>query len=253
MRESRVQNYQPKFKSQLYPWIQILGIIGCGLLIFGMGREALIAFGIFILSGFFIYWFYGRIRTTREYALLHLIERITAKEITTHLLETELKEIIRERDDIMRDMFDTIIEQCIVLDIDETMPLDDFFKLVSNTLSPRIKIKAPLLFQLISDREKETSTVIAPGIAIPHIIIDGEHQFDILLIRCKKGIRFSDNDQKVHTVFVLVGTRDERNFHLRVLAAIAQILQSDNFNKKWLAAKNEQALRDIILLGKRMR
>ena len=85
------------------------------------------------------------------------------------------------------------------------------------------------------------------------IIIEGDHIFDILIVRCRKGIMFSEKTPKVHTVFVLVGTRDERNFHLRALAAIAQVAQDPLFEKKWLSAKNEQALRDIILLSKRMR
>lgn len=253
MRESRVQNYQPKFKSPLYPWVQILGIIGCGLLIFKMGKESLVAFGIFIVVGLFIYWFYGRIRTTREFALLHLIERITAKELTSYTLETELKEIIRERDDITKDRFDNIIEKCVVLDIDKKIKLDEFFKLVSDALSKSVKVKSSDLFKLISERERETSTVIAPGIAIPHIIVDGEKLFDMLLVRCKEGIQFSESASKVHVVFVLIGSRDERNFHLRALAAIAQILQDSNFMKKWISAKSKKALRDIVLLGKRMR
>jgi len=253
MRESRVQNYQPKFKSPLYPWVQILGIIGCGLLIFEMGKGSLIAFCVFIVGGLFIYWFYGRIRTTREFALLHLIERITAKELTSYTLETELKEIIRERDDITKDRFDYIVEKCVVLDIDKKIKLDDFFNLVSDTLSKSVKVKSSDLFELISERERETSTVIAPGIAIPHIIVDGEKLFDMLLIRCKEGIQFSESASKVHVVFVLIGSRDERNFHLRALAAIAQILQDSNFMKKWMSAKNKKALRDIVLLGKRMR
>ncbi|MCP4651312.1 MAG: amino acid permease [PVC group bacterium] len=253
MRESRVQNYQPKFKSPLYPWVQILGIVGCGLLIFEMGKEPLIACCIFIIGGLFIYWCYGRIRTTREFALLHLIERITAKELTSYTLETELKEIIRERDDITKDRFDYIIEKCAVLDIDQNIKLDDFFRLVSDTLSKSLKVKSSILFQLISEREKETSTVIAPGIAIPHIILDGEKLFDVLLVRCKKGITFSETASKVHVVFVLIGSKDERNFHLRALAAIAQILQDSNFMKKWMDAKNKKALKDIVLLGKRMR
>ncbi len=253
MRESRVQNYQPKFKSPLYPWIQILGIIGCGLLIFNMGKESIIAFGVFIVVGLFIYWFYGRIQTTREFALLHLIERITAKELTSYTLETELKEIIRERDDITKDRFDNIIEKCVVLDIDKKTKLDDFFKLVSDALSESAKIKSSDLCKLISERERETSTVIAPGIAIPHIIVEGENLFDMLLVRCKEGIEFSESASKVHVVFVLIGSRDERNFHLRSLAAIAQILQDQNFMKKWISAKSKKALRDIVLLGKRMR
>ena len=75
-----------------------------------MGSQALLVGAVLVIGGLFVYWFYGRIRTTREFALLHLIERITAKDLTTHLLETELKEIIRERDEIVKDRFDRVID-----------------------------------------------------------------------------------------------------------------------------------------------
>ncbi|RKY36336.1 MAG: hypothetical protein DRP78_03905 [Candidatus Omnitrophota bacterium] len=253
MRESKVQNYQPKFISPLYPWVQIVGIIGYALLIFEMGIHSFAVFSIFVSFGFFIYWFYGRIRTTREYALLHLIERITAKELTTHSLETELKEIIQERDEITKDRFDQIIEKCVILDINKPIQVKDFFKLAAEILSQKLHMQPSDLLQLLLAREQETSTVIGEGIAVPHIIVQGQHLFDILLVRCKKGIKFSDASPAVNTVFVLVGTIDERNFHLRALAAIAQILQNTNFTKKWLAAKNKESLRDVILLGKRIR
>jgi mannitol/fructose-specific phosphotransferase system IIA component (Ntr-type) len=54
-------------------------------------------------------------------------------------------------------------------------------------------------------------------------------------------------------VFVLAGSADERNFHLRALAAIAQIVQDPHFEEKWMEAKGEEALRDIVLLGERRR
>jgi L-asparagine transporter-like permease len=54
-------------------------------------------------------------------------------------------------------------------------------------------------------------------------------------------------------VFVLVGTKDERNFHLRALAAIAQICQQPDFDKNWLNARNTEELRDIVLLAERRR
>ena len=78
------------------------------------------------------------------------------------------------------------------------MELVDFFKLASDVLSKSVKVKASNLFRLISERERETSTVIAPGIAIPHIIIEGKELFDVLLVRCKKGIKFSESAEKVH-------------------------------------------------------
>ncbi|MBN1293878.1 MAG: amino acid permease [Candidatus Latescibacteria bacterium] len=253
MRESRIQNYQPKFKSPLYPWTQLTGIAGFTILLVEMGKETIIESATFIATGLFIYWFYGRIRTTREYALLHLIQRVTAKELTTHSLETELKEIIRERDDILKDRFDNIIENSVILDIKEPMNMEDFFSLAAKNLSPRIQTDEVNLVNLLHERERETSTVIASGLAIPHIIIEGQKTFDIMLVRCKPGITFTGIDQKVDTVFILAGTKDERNFHLRALSAIAQIIHDSHFRSRWLKAQSIEALRDVILLGKRKR
>ncbi|KPL06724.1 hypothetical protein AMJ71_09510, partial [candidate division TA06 bacterium SM1_40] len=253
LRESRLQNYQPLFRAPLYPWIQIIGIIGFGVLLFGMGREALFASLIIVIGGLFVYWFYGRIRTGREYALLHLVERITARELTTHSLETELKEIIRERDDLVGDRFDSVIERGIVLDIEKRMGAEDLFWLAADKMAPNLHVEADTLFRFLQEREKESSTALTPHLAIPHIIIEGERTFQILMARCREGAEFSKSAPDVHAVFVLVGTKDERNFHLRALAAIAQIVRDPHFEQRWMAARSEEALRDVVLLGERRR
>jgi len=253
LRESRLQNYQPKFRAPLYPWLQIVGIGGFALLVVNMGASALAAVAALILGGMFVYWFYGRIRTNREYALLHLIERITARELTAHMLETELKEIIRERDDITADRFDDIIEKCAVLDIQESISLEEFFERAADTLSERLHIDRDVLLQRLREREKESSTAITPTLAIPHVIIDGQGAFDVLLARPRQGLTFSETAPNVNAVFVIAGTRDQRNFHLKALAAIAQIVQHPRFDDRWLSAKNIETLRDVVLLGQRPR
>jgi amino acid transporter len=256
LRESRIHNYQPTFRVPLYPWLQIIGIIIFGFLIVEMGLEGLIISGILIASAVLVYWFYGRTNTDKEYALLHLIERITDKTLTNAAprgLESELREIIRERDDITKDRFDRIVEKCLVLDIPERLSLEDFFRRCADTMAPRLNIGSSKLFDFLLKRERQNSTVLAPQLAIPHIIIEGQKTFDIMLARCRKGIEFSAQYPNVKTIFVLAGTADERNFHLRALSAIAQVVQDPNFEKKWMAAKNEHTLKDIILLGTRRR
>jgi len=253
LRESRLQNYRPSFRMPFYPWIQILGILGLIFLIFEMGKEALLISLILSAGGFLSYFLYGRIRGKREYALLHLIERITAKELTTRTLETELREIIRERDDIIVDRFDQVIENSVVMDIDKSMEAEEFFRLVADAMAPNLEMEPGIMVKLLLDREKESSTVLTPYLAIPHIITAGESNFDILMARCREGILFSEEAPGVHAVFVLAGTRDERNFHLHALAALAQIVQEPQFEKNWMAARNREALRDIILLGRRKR
>jgi APA family basic amino acid/polyamine antiporter len=253
LRESRLQNYRPKFRAPLYPWMQIAGILGLILLIFEMGKEALLISLILILGGIFVYWFYGRIRGYKEYALLHLIESITAKELTNGSLETELRDIIRERDNITKDRFDEVIENGSVIDINEKLSAEEFFKSTALEMSYKVGMKEEVLLDFLIKRERESSTAINPFFAVPHIIIDGEHIFAILIARSRQGIVFSKEFPNVHAVFVLLGTRDERNFHLISLAAIAQIVQEPDFEKRWMEAKDEEALRDIVLLGQRRR
>jgi len=253
LRESHIQNYRPVFRAPLYPWMQAAGIIGFCFLILEMGKEALFVSFLLIVAGFFVYWFYGRIRTSREYALLHLIERITAKELTSYSLEEELREIIRHRDEIVKDRFDHIVEQCAVIDIDGAVSTDEFFRLISEELSGRLGVQAEVVYRRLVAREKESSTVLSDNLAIPHIVIEGEHTFDVLIARCKDGVTFSDTHRRVQAVFVIAGSKDERNFHLYSLSAIAQIVQDPNFEKRWTAARSAKALRDIVLLGQRKR
>jgi amino acid transporter/mannitol/fructose-specific phosphotransferase system IIA component (Ntr-type) len=253
LRESRIQNYRPTFHAPLYPWIQASGIVGFCFLLLEMGKEALFVSFLLILAGVFVYWFYGRIRTNREYALLHLIERVTAKELTSYSLEEELREIIRQRDEIVKDRFDRIVERCVVLDIDRGVSVDEFFHLASEQLSGRLKEGAEDIYRRLVAREKESSTVLSDTLAIPHIIVEGEHTFDVLIARCKNGVSFSDAHKQVQAIFVIAGSKDERNFHLYSLSAIAQIVQDQNFERRWMTAQNPEVLRDIVLLGQRKR
>ncbi len=253
MRESKIRNYQPKFKSPLYPWIQILGTIGYGFLLLEMGRTPLLITAGFASCGLMWYWIWVRPRTNRQSALIHIVERVTAKELAGHTLEDELKEILMERDNIIEDRFDRLIKECAIIDVKGTPGMEEFFKLAAQTLSPKLKIDEEKLRKLLIEREKGSTTAIHPGLAIPHVIVDGTQKFDILLARCRKGITFSDALPPIHIIFVLVGSPDERNFHLRALMAIAQIAQEPDFEKNWLEARNTEELRHIILLSSRRR
>ncbi len=253
MRESKIGNYQPKFKSPLYPWVQLFGIIGCTFLLFKMGTIALLTTILLLLFCFAIYWFYGRKRVDREYALIHLVERIMDKKLARNILESELKDIIYERDEITKDRFDKIIEKCTILDIENRIELEELLTISSEKISQDINNNPKEIYDALLKREQETSTVLSPFLAIPHIIIDGNKKFDILVARSKEGILFSNEEKYIKAVFILIGTADERNFHLKALSAIAQIVQNSRFEDLWMKAKSIDNLRDIILLGKRRR
>ncbi len=253
LRESGLQNYRPRFHAPGYPWMQIIGIVGILFVVLEMGEGSFATVALLVVAGFCVYWFYGRRRPNRESALLHVIHRIAAKELVTGLLEEELKDIIRERDGIVRDRFDGLVEDSVVLDIEGAMTSEEFFDLVSSALAPRVGVSQPVLLEALRARERESSTVLAPGLAIPHVVIEGEGAFGVLLARSREGIALAEGKSPVHIAFVLVGTGDERGLHLWALSAIAQVVSGADFEERWMAATTEQALKDIVLLSDRRR
>jgi APA family basic amino acid/polyamine antiporter len=253
MRESKLQNYQPSFRAPLYPYIQIIGILSYGFLIYDMGRDTLLITMVFILFAVFWYFIYVRQRISKESALMYVVERITDRKIVTDSLREELREVVKEREEIIEDKFDESIKDALILDFDEKIHFHDFIKVAAEKLSQRTGIETKNLIQLFMEREKQSCTALRPGLAIPHIIIQGENKFEVLLVRAKQGIIFPDAPDPVHIVFALVGSQDMRNSHLRALMAIAQITQRRDFDNKWLEARKTENLRDIILLGKRQR
>ncbi|MBN2127922.1 MAG: amino acid permease [Sedimentisphaerales bacterium] len=253
LRESGLQNYRPSFRTPLYPWVQLATILGLSFVVLEMGEHAFLITALVIVLAFSLYWFYGRRKTQQASALMHLVSRIMAKELIDGTLESELKAIVRERDEIALDRFDSLVESSIVLDLDRKMELEEFFRLAAGKLGPRVGIDPDALLQLLRDREKDTSTVLSPVLAVPHVVIEGTDKFDMLLARCRKGVRFSEKAPEIRTLFVIAGSRDQRNFYLRVLSAIAQIVQNGDFEAKWRSARNEQALRDVVLLSQRKR
>jgi len=253
MRESRILNYKPTFVSPLYPWLQSFGLISYGFFLYEMGSVALLAAGGFIVASILWHRIYIREKVMRKSALIHIVERVTAKEIAGDSLGTELREVLKERDKIVEDRFDKLVKGCEIIDIGKQITPIEFFTVVAKKIAERLKIDPKQLLDSLIEREKESTTEVRPGLAIPHITIDGKHKFELVIARCEAGINFTQDLPPVYVAFVLVGSRDERNFHLRALSAIAQIAQDPDFDKNWLRAKNIEELRDIILLARRHR
>ena len=247
MRESKIRHYQPRFRSPFYPWIHIAGIIGYGFILSEMGIIPLITMVIFIASGFSWYMIYARPKIKREYALLHVIERITGIESTGYLMDEELREILIERDDITEKRFEQMIKKCLIIDLEKMLPPAKFTKLLANKMAEEIDVDEKELYKSFLNREKDSSIVIYPGIAVLSLIIKGHNKFDIVLVRSKKGIIFSDYMPPIHALFVIVSSPDQQSFYFHSLMWMVQISEQEDFEKKWLNAKDSVELRNIIL------
>jgi amino acid transporter/mannitol/fructose-specific phosphotransferase system IIA component (Ntr-type) len=253
MRESRIQSYRPQFKSPLYPYLHIAAIVVYSFLIIDMGRIPLLITAGFLIVSILWYYIYASKRVSRASAAMHIVERVTSKDLKTVTLENELRDILLQRDDIIEDRFDQLIKGCEILDVEGRKTAEEVFRSVSEILAKRLDVNEYVLFEKFLHREAEGGTVVQPGFAIPHIVVDGDGKFDILLVRARDGIDFTDVIDPVRIVFVLAGSKDERNYHLRALMAIAQVAQEKQFEDRWLAARDTEAIRNLILLSTRKR
>ncbi|HUV67079.1 MAG TPA: amino acid permease [Sedimentisphaerales bacterium] len=253
MRESKIQSYRPKFESPLYPYAHVLAVLAYGALIVDMGWVPLTITAGFV--GLSAAWFglYVRTRVRRASAVMHIVERVTDRALKTVTLENELRDILLERDNVIEDRFDRLVRECHILDIEGRRNAHDVFREVSVILAQRLGEDQYVLFEKFLRREAEGGTVVQPGFAIPHIVVEGQNKFDVLLVRARDGIDFAHAPDPVRIMFVLAGSKDERNYHLRALMAIAHVAQEKNFEQRWLAARDTEGIKNLILLSTRKR
>jgi amino acid transporter/mannitol/fructose-specific phosphotransferase system IIA component (Ntr-type) len=258
IRLSKISHYRPAFHSPAFPIIQIFGILIYSILIITQGLIPLIICGICIVLSILWYFFYARIGWSRTSAFISMVRKNFQAAYTesTNDLEDELLSILIEREKITEDRFDKIIRNAAILDYQNTMTRDEVFHDIARILADRHNIDEHSVFKKLCTREAEASTLIYPGVAvphaIPHVIIEGSSLFDLVLVRSKFGIRWTNNEV-VYTVFCLAGTKDERNFHLQALMSIAQILQNPEFSESWHKARNERELKAAVILLERKR
>lgn len=252
LRESGIQNYRPTFRMPLYPVLPLISIIAFLILIIQMGIGAVqIALGI-IIAAVVLYFLFGR-KVQLEYALMHLVARISNCRINTDGLETELRDILRSRDGIVQDDFDKLVEESSVMVIEHAVTMPELFDIVAQKMAPQLGCPAKELDEKLLIRESESSTVLNPFVAIPHLTVEGHSQFRMMLVKCAEGVEFTPEAKQVHAVIFLFGSPDRRNFHLRALAAIAQTIQGRAFEPRWRKAHTPSQIQDVFLLGKRRR
>jgi len=94
----------------------------------------------------------------------------------------------------------------------------------------------------IHEREKEMSTGIGKGFAIPHGKTNAVNDVIVSFGKTTRGIDYEALDgNPVHLVFLLVGKVDLVSKYIKLLSRISRVMNKDDFREKLLNAitKNE--------------
>lgn len=253
LREGKLINYKPTFKAPLYPWLQIFSILVFTFFIIDLGTEAVELIAGLLLISFIFYIFYGRRRKKDEYALLHLLERFSARELTGKILEDELREIIIDREDIEQDFFDGLIKDAEIIDIDGPETIENVITRIAGKISGETGMSKKEIISRFLARREESNICVTDFSAIHHIVLDGDDKMFLIIIRSKNGIRFTSNKDKIKAIFLLGGTKDKKLPQFEALDCLASLTESDKFMDRWLGAEGNVKLKNILTISNRER
>lgn len=85
------------------------------------------------------------------------------------------------------------------------------------------------ILQGFYDREKEFSTAMNEGIAIPHCRSSHIHEATVMIVRNNVTIPWTDEGEEVDLFFALLVPEEGKQQHIRILASVAQLILEDEF------------------------
>lgn len=258
MRESRIESYDPGYRSPFYPWTQVVGIVTPLVLIAEMGALTIAVSGGFVAAGILLYVTYGRKRVTRSGALFHIFARLGQQGLDAGL-DPELRLILREKGLREEDPFEHVVAEAAVVDLEEPVSFEELAGRVSEILSRRVPATREELEAGFLEGTRIGATPVAKGVSLPHLRLFGIDRPEMVMVRSAAGVTVDVTDvhgvhapeEPIHALIFLLSPEDDPKRHLRILAQIAERVDDEDFMASWLGARNEQVLKEILLQDER--
>jgi amino acid transporter len=150
MRESRIDSYDPGFKSPFYPWMQIAGIILPFILISTMGWMTIMFSSALVVVGIVWYRYYAQERVDRHGAIFHVFERLGRRREDG--LDVELRGILKEKGLRSDDPYDEVIIHAAVLNFADPVTFEDVTEEAAKILEKRIPLSAKEIVQELLEK-----------------------------------------------------------------------------------------------------
>lgn len=248
MRESRISTYKPGFKVPLYPWMPIAGILIGFWLIIEMGTMAIAFTGMMVIGCIIWYNVYAGKRVERRGAIFHVHQRLGRNAYEG--LEHELMTIINDRTQAENLSYEAVIARSLVTDF--RYGRYDFEQLVTV-----MAVEGEARYDLAQD---VTRSIIGKDAPIFRPISDGVRLARYLDTRVKEPelfiFRFGpksrlemdlDDSDDVHTLMVLLTPMKPAGLDMRIAGHLAEIVQGEGFEPRWLSANSEAELNDVLV------
>ncbi|NJM17005.1 MAG: APC family permease, partial [Bacteroidales bacterium] len=166
MRNAKIESYDPGFRSPLYPYAQVIGIITSFTLIIYMGGLAIAFSSGIVLLGYFWYIKFVKGKVERKGAIYHWFALLGRDRYNE--LELEMIEILREKGLRQGDPFDELI---VSSDIEFNHGKTSYITIlrdVTKDISTKLRVDYEMLFKKFLEPGSIDPTLVLPQVAFVH-------------------------------------------------------------------------------------
>ncbi|MEM9599759.1 MAG: amino acid permease, partial [Pseudomonadota bacterium] len=248
MRESRIPTYKPGFKTPLYPWMPIAGVLIGFWLIIEMGILAIGFTGMLAILGVLWYNFYASKRVERRGAIFHVHERLGRNAYEG--LEHELLTIINDRTQAENLSYEAVIARSLVTDFRYgRYDFDQLVDLMAEEGQERYNIEPDITRAVIATFDPAFRP-ISDGVRLTRYVDSRVKEPELFIFRFGPKARLEMdliNSDDVHTLMVLLAPAKPAGLDMRIAGHLAEIVQGEGFERRWLSARSEAELNDVLV------
>lgn len=142
---------------------------------------------------------------------------------------------------------DILSPESMIMDLKATTKDEAISEMADLEVATGIVNNKEKFVESIWAREKESTTGIGGGIAMPHARNEYINKARVLFAKSEKGVDFDSLDQQpVHLFFMITAPAGADNTHLQALAKLSSLLINPNLVEKLKAAKTAEEVIDLF-------
>ncbi len=251
MRESNIEAYKPGFKSPLYPWVQIAGMIISLWLVAEMGLLAVGLTGTLIILciGWYFYYSHGKVK--RQGAIYHIHARLG--QLRYEALEHELMTIINEKNlDTALTYEEVIARSTVLMTSDQQTSFERLVLKATVSLDKRLNLERNKLKEELLNIDKNFSE-LKEGVFFKYVQMEDIQVPEMIAIQSKEGINITVNKQekKAHAMIFLVTPASRPLLHMRIIGHLAELIEAEEFLSRWKNSEDERDIKNVLLTDER--
>lgn len=133
----------------------------------------------------------------------------------------------------MNDLSEILAPSHVLLDVDAATREDAFRAVATVAEAQGVTDSADALFEGLCQREREVTTGLMDGFAIPHTKTDAANRAAMFFVRSAAPLAWEtmDGSPVTNMFFLIAPASDQNNTHLAMLSALASSLLEDDFKE----------------------